>query len=80
MRRPNPTREDRQRVLEDIFCRILDDGERTRAERDPGPPHWTPEPQEDPRYENLEPEEWHEVPYPPEKWMDGWRNAVMCNA
>ena len=80
MRRPNPTREDLQRVLDDIFHRILQDGERTRAERDPGPPPWTPEPQDDPRYEGLEPEEWDEVPYPPEQWTQDWRNAVMCNA
>ncbi len=80
MRRPNPTREDLQRVLDDIFHRILQDGERTRAERDPGAPPWTPEPQTDPRYEGLEPEAWDEVPYPPEQWTQDWRNAVMCNA
>ena len=80
MLRPSPTREDLQRVLDDIFHRILQDGERTRAERDPGPPPWTPEPQTDPRYEGLEPEEWDAVPYPPDQWTQDWRNAVMCNA
>ena len=80
MLRPSPTREDLQRVLDDIFHRILQDGERTRAERAPGPPPWTPEPQDDPRYEGLDPEEWDEVPYPPEQWTQDWRNAVMCNA
>ena len=62
MRRSSPTREDLQRVLDDIFHRILQDGERTRAERKSGPPPWTPEPQTDLRYEGLEPEDWDEVP------------------
>lgn len=38
MSRPAPTREDLVRVLDDIFRRILPDGERTRAEREAGPP------------------------------------------
>ena len=32
------TKEDLSRVLDDIFQRILGDGERERAVRDPGPP------------------------------------------
>ena len=74
------TREDLKRVLDDIFQRILGEGERERADREPGPPPWTPEPQEDPRYEHLEPEEWDQVPSPPEQWTQDWRDAVTMNA
>ena len=74
------TKEDLKRVLDDIFQRILGDGERERAVRDPGPPPWTPEPQDDPRYEGLEPEEWDSVPTPPEQWTEEWRYAVVMNA
>ena len=66
-------------MLDAIFQRILLDGERTRAERDPGPPPWTPEPQTDPRYEHLDPEAWHTVPYPPEQWIEEWRDALVTN-
>ena len=58
---PAPTRTDLIRVLDDIFQRILADGERTRAEREAGPPPWTPEPQTDQRYEGVEPEKWDTV-------------------
>ena len=73
------TRADLVRVLDAIFRRILLDGERTRAERDDGPPPWTPEPQTDFLYEGLEPEEWDKVPYPPEQWTQEWREAVIVN-
>ena len=73
------TREELKRVLDDIFQRILGDGERERAEREPGPPPWTPEPQRDPRYEHLEPEEWDQVPTAPEQLAQEWQHAVLMN-
>ena len=74
------TREDLKRVLDDIFQRILRDGERERALRNSGAPPWTPEPQVDPQYEGLEMEEWDSVPSPPERLAQDWRFAVMMNA
>jgi hypothetical protein len=76
---PAPPRADLVRVLDDIFWRILEFGERTRAEREAGPPPWTPEPQTDPRYHGVEPERWEDVPYPPEQWTEEWRDAVVKN-
>ncbi len=74
-----PARADLVRVLDTVFRRILEDGERTRADREAGPPPWTPEPQSDPRYEGVEPEKWDTVAYPPEQWMEEWRDAVVTN-
>ncbi len=74
-----PTRDELARVLDDIFRRVLDDGERTRAEREPGMPPWVPEPQTDPLYEGLEPEDWDKVPSTPELWASEWRDAVLTN-
>ncbi len=74
-----PARVDLVRVLDTVFRRILEDGERTRAERAAGAPPWTPEPQTDPRYEGLQMEEWHTVAYPPEQWIQEWRDAVVMN-
>ena len=74
-----PARADLVRVLDTVFRRILEDGERTRAEREAGPPPWTPEPQTDPRYEGVEPEKWDTVSYPPEQWTEEWRDAVVTN-
>ena len=54
-------------MLDDSFHRIVQDGERMRAEREPGPSPWTPEPQDEPRYESQEPEEWDAVLHPPEE-------------
>ena len=59
------TKENLTRVLDAIFQRILGDGEGERAVREPGPPPWTPDPLDDPRYDHFEPEEWHMVPSPP---------------
>lgn len=43
-----PTRQDLSLLLDDIFRRILEDGERTRAQRDPGyAPPWIPDPETD---------------------------------
>ena len=67
-------------MLDDIFRRVLDDGERMRAEREPGEsPPWTPEPQTDPLYEGLEPEDWDKVASPPEILATEWRDAVLLN-
>ena len=74
-----PARADLVRILDIVFRRILEDGERTRAEREAGPPPWTPEPQTDPRYEGVEPEKWDTVAYPPELWTQEWRDAVVTN-
>ncbi len=74
-----PARVDLVRVLDTVFRRILEDGERTRAEREAGAPPWTPEPQTDPRYEGLDLEEWGTVAYPPEQWIQEWRDAVVMN-
>ncbi len=79
MNKVSPTREDLVGVLDDIFRRVLQDGERTRAERAAGPPEWLPDPATDPRYEGLEPEQWNDVDYPPEEWIAEWRHAVMTN-
>ena len=79
MSKASPTREDLVGVLDDIFRRVLQDGERTRADRAPGPPEWLPEPATDPRYEGLEPEQWNDVDYPPEEWIAEWRSAVLTN-
>lgn len=78
IRRP-PIQEELTRVLDDIFRGVLDDGERTRAEREPGMPPWTPEAQTDPLYEDLDPEDWHRVPYPPDLWAQEWRGAILTN-
>ena len=74
-----PTRDQLVGVLNDVFHRILQDGEAERAERVSGPPPWTPDPTTDPRYEGLAPEEWNSVPYPPEIWETEWRDALMMN-
>ena len=74
-----PTREELASVLDDVFRRVLDDGERNRAEREPGAPEWTAEPQTDPRYEGLEPEDWDKVPTWPELWASEWQDAVLLN-
>ena len=74
-----PARVDLVRVLDTVFRRILEDGERTRAEREAGAPPWTPEPQTDPRYEGLDLEEWGTVAYPSEQWIQEWRDAVVMN-
>ena len=79
MSKDSPSREDLVGVLDDIFRRVLQDGERTRAERAAGPPEWLPDPATDPRYEGLEPEQWNDVDYPPEEWIAEWRHAVMTN-
>lgn len=76
IRRP-PIQEELTRVLDDIFRGVLDDGERTRAEREPGMPPWTPEAQTDPLYEDLDPEDWHRVPYPPDLWAQEWRRSGL---
>ena len=56
-----PARVHLVRVLETVFRRILEDGERTRAEREAGAPPWMPEPQIDPRYDGLELKQWDSV-------------------
>lgn len=50
-----PTRKELAHVLDDVFRRVLDDGERNRAERKAGAPDWIPEPQTDLRYEGPGP-------------------------
>lgn len=74
-----PTRQELAEIVDELFRRVLDDGERTRSVRPSGPPPWTPDPQSDPRYDDLEPTEWHKVPYPPEQWQEEWQRAVMLN-
>ncbi len=75
-----PSREELKRVLDDLFRRVLDDGERGRAEREPGmPPPWAPSPQDDPLYEGLTVDEGHTVPTEPEREADAWRDAVSLN-
>ena len=74
-----PTREELARVLDDVFRRVLDDGERKRAEREEGAPAWVPEPQTDPRYEGVEPEDWDKIPTWPELWASEWQDAVLLN-
>lgn len=75
-----PTRQELADILEEVFRRVLDDGERTRAMRPSDPPPWAPYPQFDPQYENVDPENWDRVPYPPAQWQDDWRWAVIMNA
>ena len=75
-----PTRDELKRVLDDLFRRVLDDGERDRAGREPGlAPPWAPSPQDDPLYEGLEPEEWDSVPTEPERDAEEWWDSVLVN-
>ena len=76
-----PTREELKRVLDDLFRRVLDEGEHDRTDREPGslPPPRAPSPQDDPLHEGLTIEEWHTVPTEPEREADQWRDAVSLN-
>ena len=75
-----PTREAMKLVLDALFFEILDAGERSRAEQPPGtPPEWAPCPQEDERYEGLEPEEWDKIATLPELEARDWEDSVLVN-
>ena len=79
MDRP-PTRSELKAVLDAVFRGVLDDGEDRRAARAPGEaPDWIPCPQDDPRYEGLEPEQWHTVPTEPQLIARQWRDAELLN-
>ena len=75
-----PTRAELKQVLDDVFRRVLDDGEHARAEREPGAePPWVPCPQDDPLYEGLEPEEWDSVPTALDVRRQDWEDAILFN-
>jgi integrase len=75
-----PTRADLKAVLDDVFRRVLDDGEQARADRAPGePPPWIPCPQEDPLYEGLDIDQWDTVPTAVDIHRQEWEDAVLTN-
>jgi hypothetical protein len=79
MDRP-PTRSEPKAVLDAVFRGVLDEGEERRAAPPRGEaPDWIPCPQDDPRYEGPEPEQWHTVPTEPQLIARQWRDAELLN-
>lgn len=57
-----PTPEQIDAILDTLFKQILDEGDRKRRERPPGPPEWVPEGPDDPDDEEALERAWNESP------------------